>query len=150
LKKESLYLETSVISAYFDERELFKLESTRAYWRRLTQYDVCISKVVLTELEAIKDAAMRGKALDLVKDYPLLEETEGDGILSLEYISEGVIPRRYENDARQIAIASVNGVDYLVSWNFEHIVKVKTRRMVSLINLKHGYKPIEIVTPSEL
>jgi hypothetical protein len=117
---------------------------------RLTQYEVYISKVVQTELKAIKDDALRGKALDLIKEFPLLEETAGDDILSGEYIIEGVIPRRYENDARQIAIASANGVDYLVSWNFEHIVKVKTRRMVSLINLRHGYKPIEIITPSEL
>lgn len=93
---------------------------------------------------------MRRKVFDLIKDFIPLEITEEEEFLSNEYIKEGVIPERYKNDAWQIAVASTNAIDYLVSWNFQHIVKVKTKRMVNLINLKYGYKTIEIITPAEL
>jgi predicted nucleic acid-binding protein len=150
LKRESLYLETSVISAYYDERDQTKLEYTRRFWNKLSQYEVIISTVVQDELEAIGREALRRKIMDLIKDFGLLEIGEEEEFLSNEYIKEGVIPEKYENDALQIAVATTNAVDFLVSWNLGHIVKVKTRRMVNLINLKHGYKAIEIITPSEL
>ena len=41
-------------------------------------------------------------------------------------------------------------MDFLVSWNFRHMVKVKTKQMVNLINLQNGYKTIEIIAPPEL
>lgn len=150
MKKESLYLETSVVSAYYDEREPHKLDHTRDFWMKLNQYEVYTSKVAQTELAAIQDDTLRLKIFDLIKDFAMLETTGKEDFLSNEYIKEGVIPQRYKNDALQIAVASTNAIDYLVSWNFQHIVKVKTRRMVNLINLKHGHKTIEIITPAEL
>jgi len=150
LKKESLYLDTSVMSAYYDEREPLKLELTRNFWKRLSEYEPYISRIVQRELEAIENNELRVKVLDLIKDFIITEVTEEEELLSDEYIKAGVIPKKYENDALQIAIGSTNAIDYFVSWNFKHIVKVKTRRMVNLINLRYGYKPIEIITPSEL
>ena len=47
-------------------------------------------------------------------------------------------------------VTSVFHVPYLASWNFRHLVRVRTRREVSLINVMHGYEPIEIVAPPEL
>ena len=93
---------------------------------------------------------MLSKIMDFIKDFRLLEIGEEEEFLSNEYIEEEVIPKKYEDDALHIAVATTNAVDFLVSWNLGHIVKVKTRRMVNLINLKHGYKAIEIITPSEL
>jgi len=62
----------------------------------------------------------------------------------------GVFVQRDLNDARQVAVATIAMMDYLVSWNFRHLVKVKTRRMVNEINLAAGYRTVEIVAPSEL
>lgn len=59
------------------------------------------------------------------------------------------IPSMYYDDYH-IAIATVNQMDFLVSWNFRHIVNVKTKQMVNLINLQNGYKTIEIIAPPEL
>ena len=150
MKKESLYLETSVISAYFDERDPNRLEFTRVLWKKLHNYVVTVSKIVLSELAAIGDDDLRSKALGLTKGFAKLNIGPEEEFLGDEYIKEGVIPARYRNDVLQIAVASTNVIDFMVSWNLEHIVKVKTRRMVNLINAKYGYKPIEIVTPSEL
>ena len=54
------------------------------------------------------------------------------------------------DDAHHIAIASVNGIDAILSWNFEHIVKLKTKREVVGINMFMGYGPIDIYSPLEV
>ena len=76
LKKETLYLDTSVISAYYDEREPLKLESTRTFWRKLNQYEVYISHIVQNELRAIEKDDVRDKVFALTKGFILLEITE--------------------------------------------------------------------------
>ena len=70
--------------------------------------------------------------------------------LAKSYIEQGVIPAKYEDDALHIAIASVNNLDAVVSWNFAHIVKLKTKREVMGINTLMGYKPVEICSPWEV
>jgi hypothetical protein len=66
------------------------------------------------------------------------------------YVEEGIIPERYRSDALHIAVAVINGIDAIVSWNFEHIVKLKTRVMVNGINRLLGYHEIEICSPEEV
>ena len=70
--------------------------------------------------------------------------------LAKEYIAQGIIPKRYENDALHIAVAAVHDLDVIISWNFEHIVKMKTKRQVNAINTLLGYKGIDIYTPREV
>jgi hypothetical protein len=49
-----------------------------------------------------------------------------------------------------VALASTNGIGILLSWNFTHLVKIKTRRMISLINAQENYPAVEIISPPEL
>jgi len=79
-----------------------------------------------------------------------IEITEVVKELAKIYIREGLIPEKYENDALLLALTTVHSLDILVSWNFKHLVKKKTRLGVNLINLKEGYKSIEILAPPEL
>jgi hypothetical protein len=69
--------------------------------------------------------------------------------LAERYIKEGIIPIRYRGDSLHIAVAVIKGVDVIVSWNFEHIVKLKTRVMVNGVNKLLGYHEIEICSPEE-
>ncbi|HLG30846.1 MAG TPA: hypothetical protein VI387_11600, partial [Candidatus Brocadiales bacterium] len=78
---------------------------------------------------------------------PFSDEVDRLGKL---YIDGGIIPSRYYADAIHIAFATVCEVDALVSWNLEHMVKLRTKRMVSSINLREAYKTIDIVTPQEI
>lgn len=87
---------------------------------------------------------------DLASGFEVLEVSKEALTLAAEYIKQGLIPERFENDALHIAIATVYDLDYLLSWNFEHIVKVKTKRMVNLVNLSSGYRELEIISPPEL
>ena len=65
-------------------------------------------------------------------------------------MEEEIIPRKYREDALHIAMAAVYEYDVVVSWNFEHMVKVKTRREVQGVNIMMGYKSIDIATPAEV
>ena len=66
------------------------------------------------------------------------------------YISEKVVGKSSVEDCRHIAIATINKVDVLVSWNFKHIVNLERIRGYNSVNLKNGYSIIEIRSPKEL
>jgi len=83
-------------------------------------------------------------------DITILETTPEVESLAGQLIEEGIIPQKYDEDAFHIAIAVYYGMDYLASWNYKHIVKVKTKRMVSSIAIREGYRNLEIITPMEV
>jgi hypothetical protein len=53
-------------------------------------------------------------------------------------------------DAVHLSLALVNRMDYIISWNFEHMVRPKTREAVLEFALKEGYKNVAITTPEEI
>ena len=69
--------------------------------------------------------------------------------LAMEYISEKVVGQTSYADCLHIAIATINRADFLVSWNFRHIVNVERIRGYNSINIKNGYKQLEIRSPRE-
>jgi predicted nucleic acid-binding protein len=144
-----LYLDTSVISALFDERTPERMAQTRRTWEELSTYDVYISNAVISELSNATEE-VREKFLDIVAEFTVLEATEEAYLLATEYVDKGIFPKKYFDDAMHVAIAATNGITVLLSWNFTHLVKVKTRRMVALVNTDRDYLPIEIIAPPEL
>ena len=70
--------------------------------------------------------------------------------LAQHYVREKVIPSKYIADALHIAIASIHNIPVLVSWNFEHIVKHKTRVEVNRINKSFKFPGIDICSPQEV
>ncbi len=94
----------------------------------------------------------RDKMLSILSEYNIdvLDITEEVLRLSKTYVSEGIIPEKYYDDAIHIAVATVADISIVVSWNFKHIVKLKTRHMVNAINLSEGYRRIEICSPQEV
>ena len=67
-----------------------------------------------------------------------------------ELINAVIIPKKFITDAVHIAVATINEMDAIVSWNFQHIVKMKTIRLTEAANLKHGYRKIMIHSPTEV
>lgn len=95
---------------------------------KTNKYDVYISAVVLNEIrEAQREKAE--KLMSLINDVQPFElEFDSECYeLAYEYIKRGIIPSRYEDYAFHIAVASVNDLDAIISWNFKHIVKLKTK-----------------------
>ena len=147
--KRKIYLDTSVISALFDSRTPERMELTKASWETINNYNVYISELVVDELRAAP-VEKRKQFMDTISKYTVLNITKEAENLANDYINEGIFPEKYIDDALHVAIASINDIRYILSWNFKHLVKVKTRRMVSLLNTKLDYPTIEIIAPPEL
>jgi len=66
------------------------------------------------------------------------------------YLAEKVVGKTSTDDCRHIATATINKVDYLISWNFKHIVNVFRIRGYNSVNLKNGYIQLDIRSPKEI
>lgn len=151
LKSLKVYLDTSVPNGYYDDKNLERQRVTKEFWPKLKEYQVFISDVVIDEIKATGEEERKQGLLKLVGEFvSLSSETIEIKTLAEEYVTRGIIPAKHIKDAIHIAVATVNSLDILVSWNFEHIVKLKTKREVNVINVLFGYKQIEIIDPAML
>ena len=115
------------------------------------KYQPFTSNAVVEEL--IKSSEpKRTRMLDLINKYNVVVIDVDDEVDTLAdtYVKEGIIPLKYRDDAVHIATASIYDLNLIVSWNFKHIVKVKTKNMVNAVNIREGYKTIDIYSPMEV
>ena len=89
---------------------------------------------------------IKGLKADLTE---FIEITEEAVTLATEYINEKVVGRTSYADCLHIALATINRADFLVSWNFKHIVNIERIRGYNAINIKNGFKQLEIRSPRE-
>jgi len=146
-----IYFETSVINFLFAEDAPEKMKITQELFNNLMEFEVYISDIVLLEIELAPEHK-RKDLLSVINKHKIkaLESTEEAEELARIYISEGIIPKKYYNDALHIAIATKYNMDAIVSWNLTHIVKFKTKYNVKTINKKLKEKDVIICTPEEL
>ncbi|MFZ3064995.1 MAG: PIN domain-containing protein [Nitrospirota bacterium] len=153
MKKIRYYLDTTVFNFVFAESDTEKKEITLKFFKDLPLIadGVYISDEVVREISRAPEprksqleGLIRGTNPFLLEIDLEIEE------LAERYISEGIIPEKYRSDAIHIATAVINGIDVIVSWNFEHIVKLKTRVMVDGVNKLLGYHEIQICSPEEV
>ncbi|RLD17096.1 MAG: hypothetical protein DRI36_04695 [Caldiserica bacterium] len=149
MRKSKLYLDTSVISAYFDKRKKERQVITKRWFRfSFARYHIFISEIVLFEINATKDNYLKKRMKSFVKDYPVLEVNKEIRYLAEIYTNEIFSEKNYR-DALHVAVASYYDMDAIVSWNFAHLVNFETKRMVRSINLANGYREIDILSPLE-
>jgi len=151
MKKLRVYLDTTIFNFVFADDAPVERDLTRKFFSQISHFDVFISDIVIEEI-AECPAPKRQKMMDLIEKYNIQELSldEASRQLAIKYIKEGIIPAKYQDDALHIAIASVNEMDLLLSWNFQHIVKLKTKRESVGVNMLMGYRSIEIYTPREV
>lgn len=103
---ERIYLDTSIPSAYFDERDKKRQKITQKWWNEvlISKYKPYISELVEAELGDTKDKQRRYKLLELVKSIVSLEITEEAEELAKAYLNDEVIPEEYIDDAVHLAI----------------------------------------------
>jgi len=153
LKKIKCYLDTTIFNFVFAEGETEKKDITIKLFRDLPLIaeGMYISDEVIREISRASEPRRSQLEGLLRESSPLLLEIDLESEkMADRYIEEGIIPERYRSDALHIAVAVINGIDAIVSWNFEHIVKLKTRVMVNGINRLLGYHEIEICSPEEV
>jgi len=81
--------------------------------------------------------------------FPVLGISKEVDMLANEYYDRTQIPEKARADAFHLALATVHDIDYLVSWNFAHILAASVRAVVQQINIAHGYRIPVICTPEE-
>ena len=147
--KTNIYLDTTVISALFDKRTPERYNQTQQFWEHINEYNVFISELVIDEIKGASQP-LQDKMLEKITNFTSLSITDEVQYLAEVYIKNEIFPEKYFDDALHTALASTNQIGILLSWNFTHLVKIKTRRMVALINTIHNYNPVEIISPLEL
>ncbi|MDR3181107.1 MAG: PIN domain-containing protein [Prevotellaceae bacterium] len=146
--KQRVYIDTSVIGGYYDPEFA---DFTIPLFDRIKngEFTLLYSSVTQDELE---NAPANVKALvqHLSTDYTEFLETSDDAVtLANEYIAEKVVGQTSYTDCLHIALATIYRADYLISWNFKHIVNVQRIRGYNAINIKNGYKQLEIRSPRD-
>lgn len=153
MKPFRLYFDTSVFNFALADELPKEQEITRHVLDQAGK-KICeafISEVVLREVNrALEQKARRLMEQINICNPAVLQIDSEIQELAQHYIMSDVIPMKYFDDALHIAAASVYNLDAVVSWNFEHIVKLKTKREVTGINSMMGYKEIEVISPWEV
>ncbi len=147
-----IYLDTTIPNYVFNKHVPDKQKSAANLFERIKQhrFETYISVVVMKELTVTQDVGLRNRLIQLVQKIWVLELTANCVSLGQEYIARGIIPEEYTNDAFHLAIATVYELDFLVSYNFEHLVKIKTIDQVTAANILLGYKTPRIIIPEEV
>ena len=70
--------------------------------------------------------------------------------LQLAYVREKILTPRWEDDALHVALATTSGCDFIVSWNFKHIVNFQKIPLYNAVNTLMGLRTIEIYSPLEV
>ena len=153
--KAKLYLETTIPSYLVGRpsRDLLVAahqQITRDWWEsRRAEFDLYASELVVQEVRA-GDAQLAGRRLELLAGVPILPVSGEILKLAEDLITEGPIPRKAAGDAAHIAIATIYGCEYLLTWNCRHIANAELHRAIRRVVERYGYEVPNLCTPEEL
>ncbi len=153
MRKLKVYLDTSVVSYLYQVDAPEKMQNTLDLWElfRNKTYEVYISDIVIREISGCNEEKLKILLYYLNQiDYNIIETTEDTVELAGKFIDFGILKQKSFDDCQHIAAAILAGCDIIISWNFKHIVNVKTIRGVKIITTLEGYKDLLIYPPSVL
>lgn len=124
--------------------------ATAEWWEtQRSNYDLVISEFVLAEASLGHPEAAK-RRLAVLTELMELKATEEVKILGKELIKHGALPEKAAIDAYHVAVAAVNGIEYLLTWNCAHIANAHTRPKIEAVCRALDYEPPIICTPDEL
>lgn len=153
--KPTVYIETSIISyltarSSNDVRALANQSVTSEWWEtQRLNFELFVSEFVVSEASLGHPEAAR-RRLAAVEGIAELRTSPEVDALSWALIQRNALPAKAEMDAFHVAIAAVNGVEYLLTWNCTHIANALTRPKIEATCRALGYEPPIICTPQEL
>ena len=155
MRKKKIYLDTSVVSYLRQEDAPKEMRETLDFWEVLKRgkYDVYISDVVVDELSKCSEPK-RTELLDFLSEIAYTD-TVVEGNAEIEALEAqinqlGILPPRSDNDRLHIAAAVHRECNIIVSWNFKHMVNVKTIDGVRVVCVANNVSPIDIYSPAVL
>ena len=155
MDKETVYIETSIVSYLVARptRDLFinaKQQVTVYWWENVAQdFALYTSKLVLDEAQR-GDASAAAKRLNALSGLPLLPISVEAIELAELLLKQHSLPRKAADDALHIAIAALNGINYVLTWNCRHMANAHMRKSIEQTCRTAGYEPPALCTPEEL
>lgn len=154
MRKVKIYLETTIFNYYFDTERDAHAPTVKLFQEiKDGRFEAFTSAYVVEELAKTRDIERRKNMLNLISKYEinLLDTNDVAEQLADEYVKEGIIPTKYIMDGVHIALASIKEMDFIISLNFAHINKAKTKIFVPHINKLRGFDHnILIFSPMEV
>ena len=152
--KSKVYLETTIISyltalASRDIVQAAHQQITREWWEQRDRFDLFVSEAVREE-SARGDANAAARRLAALEGVPVLAVGLEVSDLAERFLERHVIPAKAAVDAVHIAVAVINGMDYLLTWNCTHIANAAVRSKIENTCRDIGLEPPIICTPEEL
>ncbi len=151
----SVYVETSVIS-YLTARQsqdvivAARQAITRNWWQETRQrFELYISTLVVAEAAA-GDSDAAAQRTQATSGIPILELTDSAQALAKQLIEQGLMPKASVEDSLHIALATVHGTDFLLTWNFRHINNAEMKARIAVAVEAAGYECPVICSPEEL
>nr|VFK45988.1 MAG: hypothetical protein BECKTC1821D_GA0114238_102715 [Candidatus Kentron sp. TC] len=150
--KEKVYIDSTIPSYYFDRRESLATfaEITRQWWSEMAgEYELFVSDAVIRELNR-GDYPNKEEVLTFISGIPSLP-LPGDLDQIIEfYVANYVMPQTLSGDAAHLAYASYHNIEYLLTWNCNHLANANKHRHIQIINARLGLSTPAIITPLEL
>ena len=154
MEKPKIYLETTMFNFPFaDDAPQYQADTLRLFEEiKAGKFQPYTSEYVIRELDATTNEDKRTRMKKLIEDYGVifLEQCDEAERLASVYIAEEAVKPSYPADALHIAAATVYKLDFIVSLNFQHILRRKTIELTELINYRMGYKKVGIYSPGEV
>ena len=153
--KPKVYVETTVVSYLvarpsYDVTVASRQQATQQLWTEYADnFEFMISDIVLNEVSR-GDVMAAQQRLKVLADLPVLDMPLEAVTLVENLIDAGAIPEDSRPDAQHIAIATVNRIEYLISWNYRHIVNEAKRNLINEVCHAAGFQPTTLCTPIEL
>ncbi|MDR1741751.1 MAG: PIN domain-containing protein [Synergistaceae bacterium] len=148
-----IYLETTVFNYYFDAPRVGHEDVVRLFEAiGAGVYEAYTSPTVVRELRNAPQPR-RDNLLGLLDEYGVMLLTAASPrakALAARYVAEGILTDRHRVDGLHIAEASVAEMDCIVSYNFQHINRRKTKTLTARINRREGYGGVVICTAEEV
>ena len=153
--KLKVYVETTVVSYLVarpshDTTLASRQQATQQLWTKYTEnFEFVISNVVVSEARE-GDPIAAQRRLEVLANLPVLDMSPEAIMLVDNLIDAGAVPQHSRPDAQYIAIAAVNNIEYLVSWNYKHILNETKQNLINEVCHGAGFQPTTLCTPIEL
>ena len=150
--KNSVYLDTTIPSYLFDERESIKMhiDVTKQWWtQESNNFDIWISEETFNEISE-GNYPRKDEILRFISDIPILFPEKQIIDIAQIYLDNYVMPQVLKGDALHLAYASYYKMDFLLTWNCNHLANANKRQHIRIINTRLNLAIPEIVTPLEL
>lgn len=154
MKRPSIYLDTSVISAYwYDGTNVLgraRRVKTRDWWdNEARQFAIWVSAVAENELIA-GEFRRQPDCLRFVRRLNYLPITRESRDLAAVLVESGVVPASKPADALQIGISTANRIDYLISWNYAHLANLDVQKRLEAICSRRQMRAPSLVSPETI